>query len=104
MDRLSNQDSNSPESESLERPVSSCSSEGLLLENEVDAMIRIAFLEFLIGGEMLGYVGNHLTIYRLFPRPVVALKTYSFLEQYLVGKSREEKEFIKYFIQSQVSV
>lgn len=75
----------------------------MVTEDEVDVMIRIAFLEFLTSAEMIGCVGNHLTIYRLFPRPVVALKSVSFLKQYLVNKGKEEKEFIKYFIQSQVS-
>ena len=75
----------------------------VVTDDEIDVMIRIAFLEFLTGGEMIGCIGNHLTIYRLFPRPVVALKSVSFLKQYLVNKGKEEKDFIKYFIRSQVS-
>ena len=67
------------------------------LEDKVDAQIRLAFADFLLGEEMLGLIENHLAIYRLFPRPVVSLKLSSFMKAYS-GK----EEFMRNFIRSQV--
>lgn len=65
-------------------------------------MIRIAFAEFLMGPEMLGHLTNHLSIYRLFTRPVVSLRLTSFLSDYLKGKPNLDPEFIKHFVRTQV--
>lgn len=72
------------------------------IEAKADVMIRIAFAEFLMGPEMLGHLTNHLSIYRLFPRPVVSLRLTSFLGDYLKGKPNLDPEFIKHFVRTQV--
>ena len=65
-------------------------------------MIRIAFVEFIMGPEMLGHLDSHLTIFRLFPRPVVNLRQESFLASYSKGPPDNDTRFITYFMQSQV--
>ena len=73
------------------------------VENEVDVLIRLAFVEFLFCPDMMGLLENHLTIYRLFPRPVVSLKRTSFINEYMVRKGdKNTDEFINTFIRSQV--
>ena len=73
------------------------------VENEVDVLIRLAFVEFLFCPDMMGLVENHLIIYRLFPRPVVSLKRSSFINAYMGGKGdKNAVEFINTFIRSQV--
>ena len=96
LDRLS--PGESPESSS-EVSLQSPGSEGVSLEDEIDVQIRLAFADFLLGNDMLGLVESHVAIYRLFPRPVVTLKLSSFLKSY-----PGDKEFMKMFIRSQVSM
>ncbi|XP_011405011.1 PREDICTED: MAP kinase-activating death domain protein-like [Amphimedon queenslandica] len=71
------------------------------LKDETDVLIRVAFIEFLLGPEMLGCIDNHLTIYRLFPRPVVDLRLESFLAAYVKKTKIRDIEFISNFIKSQ---
>lgn len=72
------------------------------VENEVDVLIRLAFVEFLFCPDMMGLLENHLTIYRLFPRPVVSLKRTSFINDYMVRKGdKNTDEFINTFMRSQ---
>ena len=53
---------------------------------------------------MLGCIDNHLTIYRLFPRPVVDLRLESFLAAYVKKTKIRDIEFISNFIKSQVLI
>ena len=74
------------------------------LSDDVDVMIRIAFIEFLFSSEILGLIERHLCVFRLFPRPVVTLKQVAFLSSYEKTCSNTEKTFIKELIRSQVSL
>ena len=71
--------------------------------DDVDVMIRVAFIEFLFSSEILGLVDKHLCVFRLFPRPVVTLKQVAFLSSYEKTCSNTDKSFIKELIRSQVS-
>lgn len=73
------------------------------LGDDVDVMIRIAFIEFLFSPEILGLIEKHLCVFRLFPRPVVTLKQVAFLSSYEKTCSNTDKSFIKELIRSQVS-
>jgi hypothetical protein len=77
------------------------SSELAKLQDETDILIRIAFVEFLTSSDMLGLLDSHLTIFRLFPRPVVSLRKASFLAAYSKQKLKVDMKFISYFIQTQ---
>ena len=72
--------------------------------DDVDVMIRIAFIEFLFSSEILGLVERHVCVFRLFPRPVVTLKQVAFLSSYEKACSNTDKSFIKELIRSQVSL
>ena len=69
---------------------------------EVDVGIRVAFVQFLLSSEVLGNIDQHLSLYRLFPRPVVALKTSTFMSSYQKSSSVADGKFIRDLIQSQV--
>ena len=71
--------------------------------DEVDVIIRIAFVQFLFDPEILGIIEQHLCIYRLFPRPVVALRNSAFLTSYRNTVSTSDTCFIKELIKTQVS-
>ena len=71
--------------------------------HEVDVMVRVAFVDFLFCAEILGLIEQHLCVYRLFPRPVVALKRNAFLRAYGHASPATEPQFIRDFILSQVS-
>ena len=73
---------------------------GLL--NEVDVTIRIAFVQFLFDVELLGLIDQHLCIYRLFPRPVVALRNSAFLSAYKTAVGTTDVKFIQELIKTQV--
>lgn len=77
-------------------------SHGLL--DEVDVTIRIAFVQFLFDDELLGHIDQHLCIYRLFPRPVVALRNSAFLAAYRNSISTNDTQFIQELIKTQVGV
>ena len=73
------------------------------LFNEVDVEIRVAFVQFLFDSELLGYIDQHLCVYRLFPRPVVALRSSAFLAAYRSLVSTTDTRFIERLIKTQVS-
>lgn len=73
------------------------------LFNEVDVSIRIAFVQFLFDPDLLGHIDQHLCIYRLFPRPVVALRNAAFLAAYKASSAMADTEFIKELMKTQVS-
>ena len=70
--------------------------------DEVDVMIRIAFIEFLFSSEILGCVDQFLCIFRLFPRPVVALRYSTFMTTYQKHSPATDTSFIKDLVRSQV--
>ena len=72
------------------------------LGDDVDVMIRIAFIEFIFSNEILGLLERHLCVFRLFPRPVVSLKQVSFTSAYEKACPNTDKTFIKELIRSQV--
>lgn len=72
------------------------------LGDDVDVMIRVAFIEFIFSSEILGLLERHLCVYRLFPRPVVSLKLVSFMSAYEKSCPNTDKTFIKELIKSQV--
>ena len=72
------------------------------LGDDVDVMIRIAFIEFIFSNEILGLLEKHLCVFRLFPRPVVSLKQVSFVSAYEKACPNTDKTFIKELIKSQV--
>ena len=72
------------------------------LGDNVDVMIRIAFIEFIFSNEILGLLERHLCVFRLFPRPVVSLKQVSFASAYEKACPNTDKTFIKELIRSQV--
>ena len=72
------------------------------LDDDVDVMIRISFIEFLFSSEILGLIEKHVCVFRLFPRPVVSLKQVAFLSAYEKMCSNTDKTFIKELILSQV--
>lgn len=72
------------------------------IADEVDVMIRIAFVEFLFSSEILGCTEQYLCIYRLFTRPVVAIKTTAFIHGYQKSCPATNTEFINNLIRSQV--
>ncbi len=74
------------------------------LLNEVDVSIRVAFVQFLFDPELLGHVDQHLCIYRLFPRPVVALRNSAFLAAYKSSLGTTDVQFIQELIKTQVCV
>ena len=72
------------------------------LGDDVDVMIRIAFIEFIFSNEILGLLEKHLCVFRLFPRPVVSLKQVAFASAYEKACPNTDKTFIKELIKSQV--
>ena len=72
------------------------------LGDDVDVMIRVAFIEFIFSYEILGLLEKHLCVFRLFPRPVVSLKQVAFMSAYEKACSNTDKTFIKELIKSQV--
>ncbi len=72
------------------------------LGDDVDVMIRIAFIEFIFSNEILGLLERHLCVFRLFPRPVVTLKHVAFASAYEKACPNTDKTFIKELIKSQV--
>ena len=73
------------------------------LQDEIDVMIRVAFVEFLFSPEILGCTEQFMCIYRLFTRPVVAIKTTAFIHGYQKSCPATDTEFIQNIIRSQVS-
>jgi hypothetical protein len=71
------------------------------LRDEVDVMIRVAFVEFLFSPEILGCTETFMVIYRLFTRPVVAIKTTAFVHGYQKSCPATNTEFIQNLIRSQ---
>ena len=65
-------------------------------------MIRVAFVEFLFSSEILGCTEQYMCIYRLFTRPVVAIKTTAFIHGYRKSCPATNTEFIQSLIRSQV--
>lgn len=72
------------------------------LFDEVDVSIRVAFVQFLFDPELLGHIDQHLCIYRLFPRPVVALRNAAFMTAYKATSGTADISFIKELIKTQV--
>jgi hypothetical protein len=72
------------------------------LFDEVDVSIRTAFVQFLFDPELLGHVSQHLCIYRLFPRPVVALRNAAFMAAYKATSAIGDTSFIEDLIKTQV--
>ena len=72
------------------------------LGDDVDVMIRIAFIEFIFSHEILGLLERYVCVFRLFPRPVVTLKQVAFVSAYEKACPNTEKTFIKELIRSQV--
>lgn len=72
------------------------------LFDEVDVSIRIAFVQFFFDPELLGHIDQHLCIYRLFPRPVVALRNAAFLTAYKASSATADTNFIKELMKTQV--
>ena len=72
------------------------------LADEVDVMVRIAFIEFLFSPDILGSIDQYLCIYRLFTRPVVSIKTSAFIRGYQKNCPATSTEFISKLIRSQV--
>ena len=75
----------------------------IALRDEVDVMIRVAFVEFLFSPEILGCTETFMVIYRLFTRPVVAIKNTAFIHGYQKSSPATNTEFIQNLIRSQVS-
>ena len=99
-------DSPSPKTNRSHGSSSTCSKfssdEANVAKWEMDVRIRVAFVQFLLSSEVLGNIDQHLSIYRLFPRPVVVLKASTFMNSYLQSSSVADKQFIHDLIQSQV--
>ena len=74
----------------------------LCVAEEVDVMIRTAFVEFLFNPEILGCVDQSLCIFRLFPRPVVSLRPSTFMTTYQKNSPTTDTNFIRDLIRSQV--
>lgn len=72
------------------------------IADEIDVMIRIAFVEFLFSPEILGSTEQYMCIYRLFTRPVVSIKATAFYHGYQKSCPATNMEFIKNLIRSQV--
>ena len=71
-------------------------------KEDVDVLIRMAFVEFLFSPEILGQVERHLCVFRLFPRPVVALRGKAFMAGYQKASPTTSPAFITSLIKSQV--
>lgn len=67
----------------------------------INALIRWAFLDFMMSPQMLGLLLQHQTIVRLFPRSVVKLRSSCLLQAYNQSLQRENTNFIKKFMTSQ---
>ena len=76
----------------------------LSLSDEVDVMIRIAFVDFLFSPEILGNTEQYMCIYRLFTRPVVSIKITAFIHGYQKNCPATNTEFISNLIRSQVGL
>ena len=74
------------------------------LVDEVDVMIRVAFVDFLFSPEILGCTEQYMCIYRLFTRPVVSIKTTAFIHGYQKNCPATNTKFIKNLIRSQVGL
>jgi len=67
---------------------------------EAEASIRWSFAQFLFSMDMLELMEQHLCIYRLFPRPVVNLRSSAFLKAYTA--MTPDTGFIQELLKTQV--
>ena len=74
------------------------------VRGEVDVSIRTAFIEFLFSPEILGNIDCYLCIFRLFPRPVVSLRSSAFMSNYQKSSPSADTQFIRNLIRSQVRI
>ena len=69
--------------------------------DEIDVALRTSFVQFLFNPEVLGLVDQYLCIYRLFPRPVVTLRSAAFFSAY--AQITKDTSFILELVKTQVS-
>ena len=102
MDKINKVDSMATESSVCGSEFSTESQQLTYMGEEVDIMIRIAFIDFLFSPEILGCVDQFLCIFRLFPRPVVAIRYSTFMTTYQKQSPTTDTSFIKDLVRSQV--